>query len=114
MAPLAEGVELIVGARWERRFGPLVLVGLGGIHAETLRDVQVALAPVDAATAEELLRGLRGAPLLSGARGRPAVDMAACAEAVAALSRVAAAHPELAELEVNPLLALPALDARAV
>ena len=118
MAPLAEGMELIVGARWEHRFGPLVLVGLGGIHAETLHDVQVALAPVDAGTAEELLRGLRGAPLLSGARGRPAVDVAACADAVAALSRVAAAHPELAELEVNPLLALPtgalALDARVV
>jgi len=78
----------------------------------------VALAPVDAETAEQLLRELRGAPLLLGARGRPPVDLRACAEAVAALSRVAAAHPEIAELEVNPLLALPdravALDARAV
>ena len=118
MAPLADGVELIAGTRWEPRLGPLVMVGLGGIHAETLRDVRVALAPVDAEGAEALLRSLRGAPLLLGARGRPALDVRACAEAVAALSRVAAAHPELAELEVNPLLALPegalALDARAV
>jgi len=118
MAPLADGVELIAGARWEPRLGPLVMVGLGGIHAETLRDVRVALAPVDADGAEALLRSLRGAPLLLGARGRPPLDLRACAEAIAALSRVAAAHPELVELEVNPLLALPrgalALDARAV
>jgi hypothetical protein len=118
MAPLTGGVELIAGARWEPRFGPLVLVGLGGVFTETLDDVAVALAPVGTAEAEAMLRSLRGAPLLLGARGRPPVDVRACAEAVAALSRVAAAHPELTELEVNPLLALPsgalALDARAV
>ena len=118
MAPVGDGVELIAGTSWEPRVGPLVMVGLGGIHAETLRDVRVALAPVDADDAEALLRSLRGAQLLLGARGRPVLDVRACAEAVAALSRVAAAHPELAELEVNPLLALPegalALDARAV
>jgi acyl-CoA synthetase (NDP forming) len=118
MAPLGDGLELIAGTSWEPRLGPLVMVGLGGIHAETLGDVRAALAPVDADGAEALLRSLRGHPLLLGARGRPALDVRACAEAVAALSRVAAAHPELAELEVNPLLALPegalALDARAV
>jgi hypothetical protein len=118
MAPLADGVELIAGARWDARFGPVVLVGLGGVHTETLGDVRLALGPLDAAGAEALLRSLRSAPLLLGARGRPPVDLAACAAAIAALSRVAAAHPELAELEVNPLLATPAgalaLDARAV
>jgi acetate---CoA ligase (ADP-forming) len=117
MAP-GGGVELIAGARWDPRFGPLVLVGLGGIHAETLADTAVALAPVDSAGAERLLRRLRGAPLLLGARGRPPVDITAAAHAVAALSRVAAAHPEIAEIEVNPLRALPdaalALDARIV
>jgi acyl-CoA synthetase (NDP forming) len=112
------GVELIAGARWDPRFGPLVLVGLGGIHAETLADTAIALAPVDAAGAERLLRSLRGAPLLLGARGRPPVDLAAAADAIVALSRVAAAHSEIAEIEVNPLRALPAgalaLDARIV
>jgi hypothetical protein len=76
------------------------------------------LAPVDAAGAEALLRSLRVAPLLLGDRGRPPLDLGAAARAVAALSRVAAEHPELAELEVNPLLVTPggclALDARAV
>jgi acyl-CoA synthetase (NDP forming) len=118
MAPLADGVELIVGARWDERFGPMVLVGMGGIFAETLRDTAVALAPLDAAAAEELLGRLRGAPLLRGVRGRPPVDVAAAAAAVAALSRVAAAHPEIAEIEVNPLLATHTgavgLDARIV
>jgi hypothetical protein len=78
----------------------------------------VALAPLDARQALRLLLSLRAAPLLRGARGRPPLDVDAAAEALAALSRVAAAHPDLCELEVNPLLVLPrgvvALDARAV
>ena len=116
MAPA--GIELIAGARQDPRFGPLVLVGAGGIHAEVLRDTAVALAPVDAAGAEALLRSLRIAPLLLGARGRPALDLAAAADAVAALSKLAAARPDLAELEANPLLVMRtgcvALDARIV
>jgi acetate---CoA ligase (ADP-forming) len=118
MAPLAEGVELIAGARWDPRFGPIALVGLGGVFTETLADVRLGLAPLNAEAAERLLRRLCGAALLLGARGRAPVDLRAAAEAVAAISRVAAEHPELTELEVNPLLALPegtlALDARAV
>jgi acyl-CoA synthetase (NDP forming) len=118
MAPLEDGLELLVGARWDSRFGPVALVGLGGVYTELLRDVAVALAPVDQATALELLLSVRAAPLLRGARGRPALDLDAAAAAVAALSRVAAAHPEIAEIEVNPLLALPdgvlGLDARIV
>jgi acetate---CoA ligase (ADP-forming) len=118
MAPVGDGVELLVGARWDRRFGPVVLVGLGGLYTEILRDVAVALAPVDAAEAVRLLLSLRAATLLRGARGRPPVDAAAAAEAIACLSRVAASHPEIAELEVNPLLVTPdgavGLDARVV
>ncbi|HEX6583519.1 MAG TPA: acetate--CoA ligase family protein, partial [Thermoleophilaceae bacterium] len=118
MAALEEGVELLVGARWDERFGPVALVGLGGVFTEVLRDVAVSLAPVDEATARELLLSLRGAPLLLGARGRPAVDLDAAVAAIVAVSRVAAAHPEIAEVEVNPLLALPqgavGLDARIV
>lgn len=117
-ADTTDGVELIVGARWDARFGPVVLVGLGGIYTELIRDTALALAPVTAAEAHELLLRLRGAPLLVGARGRPAVALAAAAEVVARFSELAAAHPELAELELNPLLATPrgalALDARVV
>ena len=101
---VAAGFELLVGARRDARFGPLVAVAAGGIHVEVLQDTAVALAPVDEAAAEELVGSLTSAPLLAGARGRPPLDVAAAARAVAALSRFAAAHPEVAEVEVNPLL----------
>lgn len=118
MADLTGGVELIIGARWDPRFGPTVLVGMGGTATEVLRDVQVALAPVDEVGATRMLERLRTAPLLREHRGRPAVDVAAAARAVARLSEYAAAHPEIAELEINPLLVSPsgatALDARIV
>jgi acyl-CoA synthetase (NDP forming) len=91
---------------------------MGGLYTEVLDDKGVALAPVDEASAEELVRSLRGAPLLEGARGRRPLDVRAAAAAIAALSRLAASHPEIAELEVNPLLVLPdgalGLDARVV
>jgi acyl-CoA synthetase (NDP forming) len=118
MAPLSQGLELIVGAKRDPRFGPILLVGAGGLYAEIVKDVAVALAPVTEAAAEALLRSLRVAPLLDGARGRPAVNVLTAAAAAAALSRVAAEHPEIAEIEINPLLAAPdgalGLDARIV
>ncbi len=118
MPPLADGVEILIGARWDPRFGPVALAGLGGVYAEVMRDVAVSLAPVTAARAEAMLRSLKAFPLLDGARGRPRLDLAAAAHALAALSHVAAEHPEIAELEVNPLLVLPdravGLDARII
>jgi acyl-CoA synthetase (NDP forming) len=111
-------VELIVGCRSDPRFGPVVLVGLGGIFTEVMRDLAVALAPAAADEIESMLLGLQGAPLLTGARGREPLALRAAAEAAAALSRLAAEHPEIDELEVNPLLVTSsgavALDARVV
>ena len=118
MADLALGIEVIVGCVRERTFGPVVMVGIGGIHTEVLADTACALAPADQEQAKRLLLCLRGAALLSGVRGSAPVDLDALSAAVSAVSRVAAAHPELAELEVNPLLAGPSgvlvLDARVV
>jgi hypothetical protein len=118
MAATGDGAELLIGARWDPRLGPIALAGAGGVYAEVLGDTAVALAPVSLERALALIGSLRIAPLLRGARGRPTLDLAAAAEALSALSHVAAAHPELAELEVNPLLVLPsgalALDARFV
>ncbi len=118
MADVVGGVELIIGAVRDPRFGPVVMVGLGGVFTEVLADTACALAPVSADTARELLLSLRGSPLLLGARGRLPVDLDALAEAVARVSVLAAAHPELVELELNPVLAGPdgvvALDARLV
>ena len=118
MAPLADGIELIVGARRDPRFGPVAVVGVGGIYTELLGDVGVALAPLDRAEAVRLLESLQGAALLKGARGRAAVDIGAAADAAVALSQLAAARPDIAEIEVNPLLVTPegalALDARII
>jgi hypothetical protein len=118
LAPVSEGIELIVGAKRDPRFGPVLLVGAGGLYAEVVGNVAVALAPASEDAAEALLRSLRIAPLLDGARGRPAVDARSAARAAAGLSRFAAEHPEIAEVEVNPLLVTPegalGLDARIV
>ena len=115
MAPVEWGVELIVGAKRDPRFGPVVLAGLGGLYAELFDDAAVALAPIGEEDAVQLIRSLRSAPLLDGARGRPPLDVRAAARAVAAVSR-AAACPAVSELEVNPLLVLSegvlGLDAR--
>jgi acyl-CoA synthetase (NDP forming) len=118
MADLSAAVELIVGVRRDARFGPVVLVGVGGVHTEVLRDTRCALAPVDPAAARHLLGTLRGAPLLTGVRGRPGIDLDAAADVVARLSAFAAAHPEIAEIECNPVAASAGgavcLDARIV
>ncbi|MEV4333708.1 acetate--CoA ligase family protein [Streptomyces sp. NPDC049597] len=111
-------VELIAGVRRDPSFGPVAMVGLGGVTAELLADTALALAPLTPERARGLLLSLRHAPLFTGWRGAPAVDIDAAADALCALARAAAEHPELAELEVNPLLVHPdgavALDAHGV
>ena len=119
MAPVAEGVELLLGSRRDpRRFGPVIAIGIGGVYTELLDDVAIGLAPLGPGEADRLLRSLRGAPLLLGARGRAQLDLAAAASAAVALSNLVAAHPEISEIEVNPLLVLEqgvlGLDARIV
>jgi acetate---CoA ligase (ADP-forming) len=105
---LVDKVELFLGMSVDPQFGPLVSFGLGGIWVETLRDVVLALPPITPEQAERMLHRLRAAPLLSGARGRPPVDLPALAQVIAAFSRMAAAlGDDLAEVDVNPLLAGP-------
>ena len=117
VGPMAgEGVELIVGARRDPVMGPVMLIGLGGVFTEVLKDVAVELAPLSPAQALAALNGLRGAALLHGARGKAPVDVQAAAEAISRLSALAAADPDGFEsLEINPLLVMPegvlALDA---
>ena len=109
---------MIVGCVRDPRFGPVLMVGLGGVFTEVIADTALALAPVSVPSARALLLSLRGARVLLGARGRDPVDLDALARLVACVSQVAAAHPELAEVELNPVLAGPsgavALDARVV
>jgi len=72
-----------------------------------LKDVTLRLAPVDHAAALEMIRAIKGFPLLACARGRPAADLGALADALVAMSRFGAAHPEVASAEINPFIALP-------
>jgi len=98
-------VELIVGIKNDPAFGPVVVVGLGGVLVEVLADTQVGVAPVDLAHARRLLTSLRGSRLFGALRGRPACDLDAAAEAVVRLSWLAADLCEdIVELDVNPLL----------
>jgi acyl-CoA synthetase (NDP forming) len=102
---LPPGIEIVVGGRIDPMFGPLVVVGLGGILVELLLDTVLAPAPVTRAEALALLTRLKGARLLDGFRGMPAVDRGALAGVVSGVSRILADHREvIGELDVNPLI----------
>ncbi|HKW55362.1 MAG TPA: acetate--CoA ligase family protein [Stellaceae bacterium] len=103
MAP--PGIEVIVGTIRDPGFGPLVMIGAGGVMTELFKDAAYRLAPVDADGARRMLGELRIAPLLQGFRGAPAADIAALAALVAQLSRFAAAYAGLVEeVELNPVI----------
>jgi acetyl-CoA synthetase (ADP-forming) len=102
---VSPGLELICSIRRDPQFGPLVLVGAGGVTVELTRDTMMAPAPVSPARAEELLRSLRLAPLFDGYRGRDRIDVGAIAKIVADLSWLAFDLGErLVDLEINPLI----------
>ncbi|MCX5191515.1 acetate--CoA ligase family protein [Streptomyces sp. NBC_00268] len=96
-------VEMLIGARRNRDFGPTVAVGHGGVHAELWRDVSVELAPVDRQTAAGMLDRLRSRRLLDGWRGQPAVDVEALIDAIVAVSEAIAVTTGVADIEVNPI-----------
>ena len=102
---VAGGAEMIAGVRRDEQFGPVVLVGWGGLLVEVLRDIRLATAPVTPARALELMRELRVWPLLRGVRGQPPLDAEAVAEIVARTSRMAVdLGDRLIELDLNPIV----------
>ena len=121
LAPMVSGVECILGIRRDPVFGPVVMVGSGGVLAEVLDDVAFRKAPIGHAEAKRMIAELKGARVLEGIRGRPRCDIDALASAVAALSRFAVAHADVIEsVDVNPFVVLPegegglALDALVI
>jgi hypothetical protein len=97
--------ELILGSRVDPVFGPVVMVGLGGIFAEIVQDTAVQMAPVSETQATAMLKSLKAFAVLDGARGRRRTDLVAAARAIAALSRFAVAHADtVSEIDINPLL----------
>ena len=112
------GPELILGARRDPAFGPIVALGMGGTAAEALGDVVVRVAPLEPAEAETMLGELAGAAAFRGARGAPAVDLRALVSAIVSFGDLIVGRDDIAELEVNPLRVtsggLVALDALVV
>lgn len=102
---VAQGTEVMVGARIDPQFGPMIVVGLGGVFVELLKDTSVRLAPVDTRTARKMLGELKGQRALQGFRGAAPVDLERLAEIVARISELAADQVErIGELDVNPLI----------
>ena len=110
--------EVLIGVKQDEMFGPMLLVGLGGIWVEVLGDVAMRLCPVSESEAHAMFGELRGAALLTGGRGRPAADVAALAAMASCVSHFAARTPGLLELDLNPVMAMGAgalaVDARIV
>jgi acetate---CoA ligase (ADP-forming) len=105
MAP--PGVELIVGVVHDHSFGPVLACGAGGTTAELIRDVAVRITPVSDLDAHEMVRSLRTFPLLDGYRGAAPCDVAAVEDVLLRVSAMVGAHPEIEELDLNPLIAGP-------
>ncbi len=102
--PQGEGIELLIGGVRDPEFGAMIAAGFGGVLVEAQRDVQLAVAPVDAGQATAMLRALRGAAVFGGLRGRAPVDLGPVAALIAAVSELMADNPEIAELDLNPVL----------
>ncbi|MGA2222916.1 MAG: acetate--CoA ligase family protein [Syntrophobacteraceae bacterium] len=102
MAP--KGEEVIIGASKSPGFGHLLMFGLGGIFVEVFKDVVFRLAPIGRNEARRMIRGIRGYSILSGVRGRPARDEEALEKVLVSLSDMVLNHPEIKEMDINPLI----------
>ena len=102
---VSAGVETIVGARQDPSFGPVVMIGLGGIYVEVMKDVSFRAAPVSRRAARDMIADLRSYPLLLGVRGESRKDIDAIADVIVILSQLIHACPEITDIEVNPLIA---------
>jgi len=105
---VAGGQEVIIGMKRDPAFGPLIMFGLGGVYVEALADVSFRLAPLSPQDAQEMIGEVRAAKLLAGLRGAPPADRSALVDAIVRIGQLAADFPEITELDVNPLLVLPA------
>ena len=100
------GVELMVGVTQDPSFGPLIVFGLGGIHVEILKDVCFRVTPITDRDANEMVRTIRGDRLLEGYRGHAPADTAAIEDLLLRIARLVEEVPEIAELDLNPVIAL--------
>ncbi len=113
---MLKGTEVFIGAKYEPRFGHVVLCGLGGIFVEVLKDVSSGLAPLSYAEAESMIKSLRGFKILEGTRGQAGINLRKYAEIIVRLSTLLRFATEIKEMDINPLIAdenaVTAVDAR--
>jgi acyl-CoA synthetase (NDP forming) len=116
MAP--KGTEVIVGAIKDEQFGATLMFGLGGIFVEVLKDVTFKIAPVNMEEAKDMINGLKAAALLKGHRNTEPVDIDALAQVLVNVSNLLMEHPEIKELDLNPVMAytkgVSTVDARII
>lgn len=116
MAP--QGTEVIVGMTTDPQFGPVMMFGLGGIMVEVLKDVSFRVVPLTERDAGQMIGDIKGRPILDGVRGQPPADIEALKRAILKVSEFVQSHPEVRELDLNPMFAYPdgamAVDARIV
>lgn len=116
MAP--KGIEVIIGGLMDPQFGPAVMFGIGGVAVELLKDVTFRLAPIKRSEAVEMMKDLKGYPLLTGFRGSRQVDLKRLADAIVSVSEIVSESDGIREIEINPLLVYEkgviAADARIV
>jgi len=98
------GAELIIGGKWDPAFGQVVIVGMGGIYAELLKDVAVRMVPVNQRDALKMIDEIQGSAILKGYRGKSPCDLKAIGACVARISRLMTDHPEIVNLDINPLI----------
>ena len=112
------GTEIIIGMTKDAQFGPVLMFGLGGILVELLKDVSFRIVPLEREDAREMVHGIKGYPLLEGYRGKESVDVSFLEEMLVKLSRFVDTHPEIKELDLNPVFAYHdgavAVDARVI
>jgi acetyltransferase len=99
------GTEVIVGASADPKFGPLLMFGLGGVFVEILHDVAFRVHPVSDVDVAEMIESIKGAPILHGARGHAAVDLASVREVLLRVNHLLTCVPDIQELDVNPFFA---------
>jgi len=112
------GIEVIIGMSKDAQFGPVLMFGLGGILVEVLKDVSFRVAPITGKDAAEMIREIKGYPLLQGYRGQEPVDIPFLEQLIVKVSELVEQYPEIKELDLNPVLAYKdraiAVDARIV
>ena len=114
----AEGVEVIIGTKYDDQFGPVIMYGLGGIMVEILKDVAFRVIPLSPSGARKMIEETKSFPILNGSRGKPPLDKKAIAKLLQLCSEMVVAYPQIAEMDLNPVIVhqegLSIVDARVI